>query len=116
MKVERKYYKAINFDLDTHRLEADYPGANYRQAYDDLKRFFKHHGFSHRQGSGYISDEKLSKANIFDLMDDLSRQYGWISESANKMDVTNIGTQYDLMELLKAEQMPLPKKRVQMES
>ncbi len=114
--MERKYYKAINFDLDTHRLEADYPGANYRQAYDDLKRFFKHHGFSHRQGSGYISDEKLCEANIFDLMDDLSRQYQWISESVNKIDVTNVGTQHDLIGLLKSEQTPLPKEGLRMES
>lgn len=32
------------------------------------------------------------------------------------MDVTNIGTQYDLMELLKAEQMPLAKKGLEMDS
>ena len=69
--MERKYFKALNFDLDTHQLKAHYPGANYRQAYDDLRRFFKRHQFSHRQGSGY------------------------------KIDVTNIGRQHDLTELLK---------------
>lgn len=65
--MERKYFKALNFDLDTHQLKAHYPGANYRQAYDDLRRFFKRHQFSHRQGSGYISDAKLSTADIYDL-------------------------------------------------
>ncbi len=30
-----------------------------KQAYDDLRRFFKRHHFSHHQGSGYISDTKL---------------------------------------------------------
>ena len=53
--MERKYFKALNFDLDTHQLKVHYPGANYRKAYDDLRRFFRHHRFSHRQGSGYIS-------------------------------------------------------------
>lgn len=62
--MERRYFKALNFDLDTHQLKAHYPGANYRQAYDDLRRFFKRHQFSHRQGSGYISDTKLSTADI----------------------------------------------------
>lgn len=38
-----------------------------RQAYDDLRRFFKRHQFSRRQGSGYISDTKLSTADIYDL-------------------------------------------------
>lgn len=55
--LERKYFKALNFDLDTHQLQEHYPGANYRQAYDDLRRFFKKHRFLHRQGSGYISED-----------------------------------------------------------
>ena len=29
--MERKYFKALNFDLDTHQLKEHYPGANYRQ-------------------------------------------------------------------------------------
>ena len=60
--MERKYFKALNFDLDTHQLKEHYPGANYRQAYGDLRRFFKRHRFSHRQGSGYISDDKPTSA------------------------------------------------------
>lgn len=100
--MEKKYFKAINFDLNTHQLKTYYPGANYRQAYDDLLRFFKRHKFSHRQGSGYISDAKLGTADIYDLMDELSRQFPWIGVCVNKIDVTNIGRQYDLTELLKA--------------
>lgn len=99
--MERKYFKALNFDLDTHQLQEHYPGANYRQAYDDLRRFFKWHHFSHRQGSGYISDEKLTTADIYDLMDDLSQQLPWIGLCVNKIDVTNVGRQHDLTELLK---------------
>lgn len=106
--MERKYYKAINFDLSTHQLEKYYPGANYRRAYDDLKRFFNRHGFLHRQGSGYISNEKLSTADIYDLMDDLSQQYQWIGECVNKIDVTNVGTQHDLTDLLKPVELALP--------
>ena len=111
----RKYYKAINFDLSTHRLEEYYPGANYRQAYDDLKRFFKRHDFSHRQGSGYISNEKLSTADIYDLMDDLSQQYPWIGQCVNKIDVTNVGTQHDLTDLLKPIDLALPEDALLME-
>ena len=74
--MERKYFKALNFDLDTHQLQEHYPGANYRQAYDDLRRFFKRHHFSHRQGSGYISDEKLTTADIYDLMISASNSHG----------------------------------------
>ncbi len=100
--MERKYFKALNFDLDTYQLKEHYPGANYRQAYDDLRRFFKHRKFSHRQGSGYISDTRLGTADIYDLMDELSQQLPWIGVCVNKIDVTNIGRQHDLTELLKA--------------
>ena len=106
--MERKYLKAINFDLDTHQLKEHYPGRSYRQAYDDLRRFFKQHGFSHRQGSGYISDEKLSTADIYDLMDDLTQRFTWIGVCVNKIDVTDSGRQHDLTELLKpAEELHL---------
>ena len=47
--MERKYRKAINFDLSVHELEKYYP--DYRKAYYDVKRFFKKWGFEHRQGS-----------------------------------------------------------------
>ena len=98
--MERKYFKALNFDLDPHQLKAHYPGANYRQAYDDLRRFFKRHQFSRRQGSGYTSDTKLSTADIYDWMDELARKFPWIGACVNKIDVTNIGRQHDLTELL----------------
>lgn len=99
--MERKYFKALNFDLDTHQLQEHYPGTNYRQAYDDLRRFFKKHQFLHRQGSGYISEDKLATADIYDLMDDLSQQLPWIGVCVSKIDVTNVGRQHDLTELLK---------------
>ena len=84
--MERRYLKAINFDLDTHKLQANYPGANYRNAYYDLRRFFEKHGFEHRQGSGYISLTKLATADIYDL---------------------NIGQQHDLIDLVRTEPLDL---------
>ena len=106
--MERKTFKALNFDMDTHQLKAHYPGANYRQAYDDLRRFFKRHGFSHRQGSGYLSDQRLGTADIFDLMDELSRQFPWAADCVRRIDVTNVGRQHDLTELLRpAEELAM---------
>ena len=34
-------------------------------------------------------------------MDELSRQFPWIGICVNKIDVTNVGRQHDLTELLK---------------
>ena len=64
--MERKYYKALNFDLDTKELRKYY--TYYQQAYKDLYSFFKSKNFKHRQGSGYVSNTKLSSADIVDLL------------------------------------------------
>lgn len=99
--MERKYFKAINFDLSTHQLAINYHGNNYRQAYDDLRKFFVQHGFTHRQGSGYLSGKKLSTADVYDLMDDLSQKFEWLALCVSKIDVTNVGQQHDLTDLVR---------------
>jgi len=96
--LERKYYKAINFDLDTNKLKEYYP--RYQKAYSDLLSFFKHNDFSHRQGSGYVSNEKLTSADIVDLIVELSNTFPWCETCIKKIDVTNIVAQYDLTALL----------------
>lgn len=95
---ERRYYKAINFDLDTHILSDVHPSGDYRRAYYDLKRFFTKKGFEHKQGSGYVSEDKLASADIFELLDALYHTLPWISEAVKAFDVTNVGNQYDLAE------------------
>ena len=105
--MERRYLKAINFDLDTHKLQAHYPGANYRTAYYYLRHFFQKHGFEHRQGSGYISLTKLATADIYDLMDALTQALPWIGDCVSKIDVTNIGQQHDLIDLVRTEPLDL---------
>lgn len=55
-----KHIWAINFDLDTKKLETLYSSKNWRQAYDDIRDFLKKNNFEHRQGSGYISKEEMS--------------------------------------------------------
>lgn len=92
--MERRYYKAINFDLDTVKLREYYP--RYQQAYYDLLRFFKSKGYYHRQGSGYVSKDKLNSGDIMLLMDEFRKAFIWSSVCVKKIDVTNIGSQYDL--------------------
>lgn len=43
----------------------------------------------------------MTTADIYDLMDDLIQQFQWIGICVNKIDVTNVGLQHDLTELLK---------------
>lgn len=58
--MERKYFKALNFDLVIHLLKEHYPGTNYRQEYDDLRRFFKQHQISTDRAPGtYLTQNWL---------------------------------------------------------
>lgn len=66
-----------------------------------MKRFFKKNGFNHRQGSGYISREKLGQADIADLLDAMSTELPWMGDCVTRIDVTNIGRQHDLKDALK---------------
>lgn len=97
--MEKRYRKAINFDLSVHELEKYYP--DYRRAYYDVKRFFRKRHFEHRQGSGYISKERLGQADVADLLDAMSTELPWMAECVTRIDVTNIGRQHDLKDALK---------------
>ena len=99
--MEERCYKALNFDLSTHQFKEIYPGTDYRKAYDDLRQFFNCQNFSHRQGSGYLSNQKLLASDVYDSMAALAQELSWIGACINKMDVTNVGRQYDLIPILK---------------
>ena len=79
--MERKYVKALNFDLDTYQLKKHYPGNDY------------HHG--------YLSVNRITTVDIYRLMKELSSQLPWMGECVHKIDVTNVGNQHGLVELLK---------------
>lgn len=66
-----------------------------------MKRFFVRQGFEHRQGSGYVSRKKLAQADIIDLLDLMNAELPWMSDCVTKIDVTNIGAQHDLKDMLK---------------
>ena len=92
--------RAINFDLDTHKLKQFYPKKNYRQAYRDIKKFMTSHGFVHRQWSGYISEKPMSRLEITRVISMMSKTFPWLKQCANKVDMTNIGKQFDMMPVI----------------
>lgn len=93
--------KAINFDLDTKALQKHYPKPKqWRKAYNDIEKFMKKEGFVHRQGSGYISERKLSMERIASISIKIKQAYPWLSICVNRFDVTDIGEQHDLTHLI----------------
>lgn len=95
-----KIRKAINFDLDTNALKQVYCKTNNPferlKAYGEIKKFMKENGFIHKQWSGYISKEPLSKTQVDKLIKKMVNEFDWFAKCVNKFDVTNIGNQYDM--------------------
>lgn len=108
MIMEKKEYKAVNFDLDVKKLKQYYTNSkgehskNYRRAYRDIKMFMYRNGFSHKQGSGYRSDEKITDTKVQNLLSAMTEEYPWIIKSVKSFDVTDIKAFYDCAGYIKA--------------
>jgi len=101
MKKERLI--AINFDLDTKKLKNTYvlsTGKKYNRAYDDIKAFMKKNGFLHRQGSGYISKEPMTEMAATLIIKKMGNLMPWLKNCTRRIDLTVVGTQFDLTEVL----------------
>lgn len=101
--AERKYYKAINFDLRIEALRKYYSQNHPKQAYREVKKFLVHNGFSHRQWSGYRSKTRLSDYDTISLIYDLFEKFPWLEQCATRFDVTNIGRTYDMLSMRLAD-------------
>lgn len=101
MKSTSKKKRAINFDLHGESLERYYSKRNANDAYRVLGKFFHDNGFEHRQGSGYVSKEPLTQAEVFRIAKKLDIQFPWLEKCTSCMDVTDIGETYDMKEMFK---------------
>lgn len=90
--------KAINFDLSTADLKKYFK--NTAEAYNQIKTFMLQNGFEHRQYSGYVSKEAMEDDDVALIAFTLTRQFRWLSPCTQKFDVTDIGEQHDLRDIL----------------
>lgn len=95
--MERQKRKAINFDLDTKAMREM---SLYPDGYRMLGLSFAKYGFEHRQGSGYISEDKLDSDQVNDIVASIVTENPWLIRCAKRIDVTDIGRQHDLTALL----------------
>lgn len=91
--------KAINFDINTKKYEK-LTKRKSPTAYKELSIIFEQNDFVHRQCSGYISKESLTNNDIIAVINDMLEELTWLKYCVKKMDVTNIGKQYSLLELI----------------
>lgn len=96
--MERQKRKAINFDLDTNKMkEMDL----YPNGYKLLGASLKKRGFEHRQGSGYVSKERMDSVTVARIIESITKEQRWLAKCVNKIDVTDIGRQHDLTDIVK---------------
>ena len=70
----------------------------------------KENGFSHRQGSGYISKAPMSDTDMTVFIDKLQTKFPWIYPCSNKIDGTEIGIQFDLKSLMETKKVEFENK------
>lgn len=97
---DKNVRKAIYFDLDTNSLLTIFPKGT-RTPYSEIKKFMIKREFNHRQYSGYDSINAMSHAQVVKVIKDLSREFPWLSKCLKKLDVTDIGKEYDLLMVVK---------------
>lgn len=96
--MERQVRKAINFDLDTKVMKEQ---GLYPKGYKLLKNSFKELGFKHRQGSGYVSENRLTSDEVGFIIKKIVKENFWLADCVKKIDVTDIGRQHDLTDMVK---------------
>ena len=94
--AQSRHYKAVNFDLDTEELRRVFGEPGRTLAYSQIRSYLESHGFEHRQGSGYRSLKALSDLDVSDLVVDMYAELNWLPDCVKRLDVTNIGRDYDL--------------------
>lgn len=100
--------RQIAFDLNQEHLKKYYPkpkftlNPNYhRKAYTDIRLFMEKNGFEHRQGSVYVSQKPMTTMDIGTLVRKMAQEMPWLSQCADKLDVTQVGKQHSLTKTLK---------------
>ena len=88
---------AITFDLNTKVLEASYESASWQNAYADVGRFLRQHGFDRQQGSVYFGDESVDVVRCQLAVQQLTAEFDWFAPSVTDIRMLRIEENNDLM-------------------
>jgi virulence-associated protein VapD len=88
---------AISCDLDTKVLEETYPSPSWQNAYADIARFLKDHGFARQQGSVYFGDETVDVVVCQTAVQRLTLEHPWFGPAVRDVRMLRIEDNNDLM-------------------
>jgi virulence-associated protein VapD len=88
---------AISFDLDTKTLQDSYPTASWQNAYFDIERALREHGFLRKQGSVYFGDETVDVVRCQTAVQRIAVDFDWFAPSVKDIRMLRIEDNNDLM-------------------
>ena len=75
----------IVFDMDTHCLERNYHNPSWRNAYAEIQRILKKHGFTNIQGTVYLSDVGIKQAHGTLALQEVAARFEWFYHCASNI-------------------------------
>jgi virulence-associated protein VapD len=87
---------AIAFDMDIESLKNNY-GVPYNNAYCEIRRILKKHGFTWQQGGVYFGGEQINAVTCVLAAMDLARSLPWFATSVRDIRMLRIEELNDLM-------------------
>ena len=88
---------AITFNMDTTVLSASYHNSSWQNAYNDIGRTLREHGFSRQQGSVYFGDDGVDAVRCVLAVQALSKSFVWFAPSVRDIRMLRIEDNNDLM-------------------
>lgn len=71
--------------MDTHCLEENYHNTSWRNAYADIQRILKRHGFTNIQGTVYLSDVGIKQAHGTLALQEVAARFEWFYTCASNI-------------------------------
>ena len=87
---------AIAFDIDTATLEASYHNKSWQNAYSDIGKTLRAHGFDRTQGSVYFGNEDVDAVTCVLAVQQLTAEYDWFGPSVRDIRMLRIEDNNDL--------------------
>jgi virulence-associated protein VapD len=88
---------AIAFDLDTTVLKDSYHNASWQNAYNDVGRTLREHGFDRMQGSVYFGNDSVDAVTCVLAVQQLTAAYDWFAPAVKDIRMLRIEDNNDLM-------------------
>lgn len=105
--------RSIRFDFSGELLRQkfeEYGLTNdYRDAYKVAKKYFTEIGYSHEQGSVYITPNKKIDSEILKDVINFSEQYPYLGESFSSFQITSVGRKHDITDIANGKQSTISK-------